>query len=422
MDIKGDLDPRSLFVRGISFDVGDAELNETFSAIGPVRHAFVVKDNRNGRHKGYGFVQYALQEDAERAVEDLHGTELGGRKIKVESAKKRAPLEERKGKRKQSTEDAAAGGEDDNEEAEEAPPAVKEPAQKKSRPEAAPAQKTKAPTEKPAAKQKRKPLTAEAKAASSEKHSLVRTVAIGGLTPETINAAIALVKKNGGEAIEAIENPAPIDVVRKHRLTLDGCTGEVIFVCYTSVKEAMGAIAALHGQSVSPVAAAGDGGKKKKGGKSTGDKVQLWARQVSGEGLHLKRWRVVVRNLSFKANEADLRIAFAPAGFVWEVTVRPDGKPRGFAFVGFICRSHAERGIKAVNGTKVAGRPVAVDWAVAKRDYEQGTGGGAPEAVVDSEEESEGFSGSVYDSEEEESAGKRKTRVPVVSSLQYWIL
>ena len=45
------------------------------------------------------------------------------------------------------------------------------------------------------------------------------------------------------------------------------------------------------------------------------------------------------------------------------------GRGRGFAFVGFTCKAHAERGIKLVNGQAVAGRPVAVDWAVAKAQY-----------------------------------------------------
>lgn len=420
---KRDLDPRTLFVRGISFDVGETELTEAFSALGPVRHAFIVKDNRTGRHKGYGFVQYALQEDAERAAQELHGTELGGRKVKIESAKKRAPLEERKtGKRKQTTEaneeeptKVEEGSEDEVPVA-----AAKEPVLKKSRPEQPkPAEKP----AKPAARGKKPQRTPQEIAENLEKHVLVRTVALGGLTPESIDAAVALANKQGGEAVEAIEKPAPVDTVRKFKLTLDGCSGEVILVRYKTVKDTMAAIAALHGQSVSAAPAPGEGGKKKKGGKSDGPKVQLWARQVSGEGLHLKRWRVVVRNLSFKATEDDLRTAFAPAGFVWEVTVPrgADGKPRGFAFVGFICRAHAERGIKAVNGTKVAGRPVAVDWAVAKRDFEQGTvAAPAPEAIAGLDKADE-MSGSETESDYESDLdfeageGKRKNRLPVVS-------
>lgn len=73
-----------------------------------------------------------------------------------------------------------------------------------------------------------------------------------------------------------------------------------------------------------------------------------------------------------QVTEADLRAAFSPAGCVWELTLprSADGKPRGFAFVGYTCRAHAERGIRLVNGQALAGRPVAVDWALSKAQFD----------------------------------------------------
>ena len=375
MDKKGDLDPRSVFVRGISYEIGDAELTEAFSAVGPVRHAFLVKDGSN-RHKGYGFVQYALEEDAERAVQELHGTELGGRKLKIEGAKKRATLDERKGKRKQKSEEDVDDEHQEEEEAVVVAEEEKQPALKKPRSAAT------APVAR--GKKEKKVKNPEELALTSEKHALVRTVALGGLsTPASIDAAIAFAKEKSENKVEAVQRRAPEDLVKRLKLAQDGCSGEVVLVRYASVKDAMAAVAALHGQTI-------NFNKK--------SKAQLWARQVSGEGLHLKRWRVVVRNLSFKSTEEDLRAAFAPAGFVWEVTapVDGDGKPRGFAFIGFTCRAHAERGIKLVNGTKVAGRPVAVDWAVSKRDYELGAASGAaPDVVAGEQSDDDDGEGSV---------------------------
>jgi nucleolar protein 4 len=165
-------------------------------------------------------------------------------------------------------------------------------------------------------------------------------------------------------------------------------------------------VAALHGREGLP------------GDLST---PRLWARQLSGEGLHIKRWRLVVRNLSFKASEEDLRAAFTPAGFVWEVSLPlgEGGAGRGFAFVGFQCKADAERGIKLVNATKVANRPVAVDWALSKRQYESAAvagaaaGGTAPEGVA-AEEGGSGDESSLdleegvdYASGDEEQQGKR---------------
>jgi hypothetical protein len=77
---------RTVFVRNISYDVDDKVLEEAFNDVGPVRQAFIVKDKGEQRHKGYGYVQFAIEEDAERAVKELHGHALQGRSIKVRTA------------------------------------------------------------------------------------------------------------------------------------------------------------------------------------------------------------------------------------------------------------------------------------------------------------------------------------------------
>lgn len=74
---------RTVFVRNLSYDIDDKALEEAFNDVGPVRQAFIVKDKGQQRHKGYGYVQFALPEDAERAVQELHGRALHGRAIKV---------------------------------------------------------------------------------------------------------------------------------------------------------------------------------------------------------------------------------------------------------------------------------------------------------------------------------------------------
>ena len=62
------------------------------------------------------------------------------------------------------------------------------------------------------------------------------------------------------------------------------------------VRDARAAIAKLHGATV----AASVGAKKKKKKKAEGEGVaRLWARQVKGEGEHVKKWRLILRNLAF---------------------------------------------------------------------------------------------------------------------------
>ncbi|KAL7749651.1 RNA recognition motif-containing protein [Sorochytrium milnesiophthora] len=89
--------------------------------------------------------------------------------------------------------------------------------------------------------------------------------------------------------------------------------------------------------------------------------------------------RLIVRNLSFKCRQQDLTAAFSKFGKVADVVIprkwEPNGPFRGFAIVHFTKRAHAEKAMQAINGTELAGRPVAVDWCVPKADY-------APDDVV----------------------------------------
>ncbi len=66
-----------------------------------------------------------------------------------------------------------------------------------------------------------------------------------------------------------------------------------------------------------------------------------------------------------------MRKLLSPAGFIWEMKIprNPDGRAQGFGFAAFTCKAHAEKAIQLANGKLLMGRPVAVDWAVAKAQY-----------------------------------------------------
>jgi nucleolar protein 4 len=76
-------DARTVFVRNVGFHVDESQLEQVFADVGPVRQCFLVKQKGEQRHKGIAFVQYAIPEDADRAVEELNGKEVSGRKLKV---------------------------------------------------------------------------------------------------------------------------------------------------------------------------------------------------------------------------------------------------------------------------------------------------------------------------------------------------
>ena len=86
--------------------------------------------------------------------------------------------------------------------------------------------------------------------------------------------------------------------------------------------------------------------------------------------------RLFVGNLSYSTTEADLRTYFgavAPPSQVVLPVDRETGRPRGFAFVEFIDRAHAEQAIQQFNGQPFNGRPLAVSEARARED--RGPGG-----------------------------------------------
>jgi cold-inducible RNA-binding protein len=89
--------------------------------------------------------------------------------------------------------------------------------------------------------------------------------------------------------------------------------------------------------------------------------------------------RLFVGNLAYSTSEADLRSYFgtiAPPSQVVLPVDRETGRPRGFAFVEFVDRGHAEQAIQRFNGQPFNGRPLAVSEARARED--RGPGGPRP--------------------------------------------
>ena len=94
--------------------------------------------------------------------------------------------------------------------------------------------------------------------------------------------------------------------------------------------------------------------------------------------------RLFIGNLPYSATEADLRALFGEVAEPAQVvlpTDRETGRPRGFAFVDFAEREHAEQVIERYNGQPFSGRPLAVSEARAREDRPAGPrpgGYGAP--------------------------------------------
>jgi hypothetical protein len=82
--------PCRLFVGGLGSAVSEAELREAFGAFGVVADAVILKDRGTGESRGFGFITMENRKDANRAVEQLHGSELNGRRLAVNVATERS--------------------------------------------------------------------------------------------------------------------------------------------------------------------------------------------------------------------------------------------------------------------------------------------------------------------------------------------
>lgn len=81
-----------VYVGNLSYNLTSEQLGQLFSEAGEVTDATVISDKYSGRSKGFGFVEFANEADAQKAIEMFHDKEVEGRKLVVNVAR---PREER---------------------------------------------------------------------------------------------------------------------------------------------------------------------------------------------------------------------------------------------------------------------------------------------------------------------------------------
>jgi len=85
---------KKLYVGNLSYSVDNNELQDMFAPHGTVESASIITDRETGRSKGFGFVEMGTDQQAQTAIDALHGKEVGGRSLTVNEAR---PREERSG-------------------------------------------------------------------------------------------------------------------------------------------------------------------------------------------------------------------------------------------------------------------------------------------------------------------------------------
>jgi RNA recognition motif-containing protein len=80
---------KKLFVGGLAWATTDEGLRQAFSRFGEVTESKVVMDRETGRSRGFGFVSFANEADAEAAASAMNGREIDGRAVRVNPAEEK---------------------------------------------------------------------------------------------------------------------------------------------------------------------------------------------------------------------------------------------------------------------------------------------------------------------------------------------
>ncbi|MFK7871918.1 MAG: RNA recognition motif domain-containing protein [Oligoflexales bacterium] len=76
-----------VFVGSLSWNTDEEGLRQAFSQFGDIQDVRVISDRETGRSRGFGFVTFNDAEDAQKSIEEMDGSDLDGRTIKVNEAK-----------------------------------------------------------------------------------------------------------------------------------------------------------------------------------------------------------------------------------------------------------------------------------------------------------------------------------------------
>lgn len=86
------MNPVRLFVGNLSYQTMENDLQDYFSQAGVVTSVNLMMDKMTGKSRGFAFVEFSSQEEANKAIEQFHNKEFQGRPLTVNVAR---PREER---------------------------------------------------------------------------------------------------------------------------------------------------------------------------------------------------------------------------------------------------------------------------------------------------------------------------------------
>jgi len=404
-----------IFVRNLNYQTTDQELTDFFQEFGPIKQCMIIREN--GASRGFGFVKFALEEDARAALESKQSFKFQGRELKLYTAVK-------ENKRKRGHDDMQEPIEGDvviKTETSKPLPATSGANAKKSKlvtdtskplPTTSGANAKKAKLETPnSSKQesqmvkKESKLDAQVKQEKQKENSTTikrtRQLIVFGIPVDITKRAFQLslpkiVRK--GVQVELITE----DHELSKSLLIVNPPGKLILITAASKKDIETIAEAINNASVETLNIRSHMKKSEKAVNEDGSmKKKLKEKLTARIMTHLthpdhrkRKCRVIIRNLSFEATEQNVVDKMGRFGPIVSVEIprsveekkvlnRRKGKdgetagpvqklrPRGFGFVTYLCECDATTAVKesAAQALKICNREVAVDLCLNKETF-----------------------------------------------------
>jgi RNA recognition motif-containing protein len=86
-----------IYVGNIPYSATDADLQQLFEAHGSVTSARIIIDKMSGRSKGFGFVEMPDNDEAQKAIDAINGSDFQGRPLRVNESQPRPRSNDRRG-------------------------------------------------------------------------------------------------------------------------------------------------------------------------------------------------------------------------------------------------------------------------------------------------------------------------------------
>jgi RNA recognition motif-containing protein len=77
----------NIYAGNLNYNLSEEELEKVFAEYGEVTSVKIIRDKYTDQSKGFGFIEMADDAEAQKAIDELNGTEVKGRELRVNQAR-----------------------------------------------------------------------------------------------------------------------------------------------------------------------------------------------------------------------------------------------------------------------------------------------------------------------------------------------